>query len=111
MGIKCVDRGVRNHIKQCLVTIKDFLLVEDNEAIIPKMMPVITIRGARAFAPDLKFGSHTGIINIQLVNAPPVMARIASTITLKDWVTPSDEYCAEGLHVWFIKTYTENRVE
>lgn len=99
-----VDIGVRNHIKQCLVIMKGFLLAGDSEAIVPNIAPVTNIRGARALVGVLKFGSHTGMINSQLVSAPPMMARIVSIITLRDWGAPSDEYCAEGLHVCPIKT-------
>lgn len=60
--------------------------------ITPTRMPNVIIKGARIFMPLEKFGSTDGTVKIQLVIAPPMTARIASTLTLIICVVFSDEY-------------------
>lgn len=79
--------------------------------IIPIIIPNVIIKGARIFMPLEKFGSTDGTVKIQLVIAPPMTARVASTLTLIICVVFSDEYWEDGLVVGSNMVYIENRVE
>lgn len=79
--------------------------------ITPIITPNVIIKGARIFMPLEKFGSTDGTVKIQLVIAPPMIARVASTLTLIICVVFSDEYWEDGLDVGNNMVYIENRVE
>jgi len=79
--------------------------------IIPTITPDVTIKGARIFIILEKLGSTHGTVKIQLVRAPPIIARAARTLTLMIWVMFSEEYWEEGLTVGANIVYMVNRVE
>lgn len=60
--------------------------------IVPITTPHVIIKGARIFIPLEKLGSIYGTVKIQLVIAPPMMAKVVNTLILIICVRFSDEY-------------------
>lgn len=104
LGAKCVEMGVRNHIKQWDTRTKGCPGLFIIDMVVPKIKPVRTIIGARALDKLEKLGSLVGAVNNQFVRPPPIMANIVRRAILIYCVFPSDVYCGEGLNDGLNKT-------